>query len=62
MSWKSRKEWGIQREYWKKFICEMSQGRAMLAKLCSSYVTVKPSREFSGKETKLCKKLQRILF
>lgn len=62
MSWKFRKEWGIQREYWEKLICETSQGIAVLAKLCSSYVTMKPSREFNGKETKLCKNLQRIPF
>lgn len=37
-------------------------GKSVLAKLCSNYVTMKPSREFNGKETKLCKKLQRIPF
>lgn len=34
----------------------------MLAKLCTGYVTVEPFREFNGKKTKSCKKLQRIPF
>lgn len=40
----------------------MSQGaakcwnQAVLAKLCTGHVTVEPSREFSEKETKSCKK------